>query len=222
MYNTSNKLIDIQSVDTNNLEILSNQIHNMGDVIPAFSSHDYELVHINRYISLGPYYRFVVYRHLLTLEYNPTPWITDNWTTIPPYIIKPIEANEPDIIEKNKAGYDTAYNIYLSAEIEYGTRGAHHASFLAEYNCIASYYVIQYIYENIDDTEIYIDSPTSKYEIINIRNANKIEGNAYIQIQIVAGSKETNRFSINIEGINHYIYYFDSILVNTDQLTYVF
>lgn len=222
MYNTSNNLIDVESIGAYNTDVLSTEIYNLDDNVEVISSHDYDSVYLSRYISIGSYYRFIVYRHVFTVEFNPTPWIPGNWRTIPPYVIKPFDANEPSIIEKNKQEYDIAYNLYTSAEIEYGHRGAYHAAFLAEYNCIASYYVINYLYENIDDTHIYIDSSTAKYEITSIHHANKVEGNAYIKIEIVVGSKETNRFTIMIDGVNHYLYYFDSILVNTDQLVHVF
>ena len=69
----SNELFDVLSDHQLEYVQLSNEIHLLKNEITPQHPHNYDNVHINRYISIGSYYRFVVYRHVLVVEFNAQP-----------------------------------------------------------------------------------------------------------------------------------------------------
>lgn len=177
---------------------------------------NYNKLYVNKYFALGQYWRIAVYRHTLLFEYNDNPKINTSWKPIQPYFVKPFNILDPKIVEKGTLLFEQSFKIYLDVKKEFSLIVAYKAGFLAEYNCAMSFFVMQYIIDNINDKEIYIDTEDSKYEIKKITNQNN--NNAYLYVDILIGKNETNKFEIIINDKMYSLYYFHAIMVDTPNL----
>lgn len=177
---------------------------------------NYDNLYVNRFFSLGKHWRIAIHRHTLMFEYNDNPDTHASWRPIQPYFVKPFEIVEPKIVEEGTTLFEQSFQTYLGVKNDFGLDVAYKAGFLAEYNSAMTFFVMQYIIDNIDTKEIYIDTEDSKYEIKKISKQNSY--NAYLHVDILIGKEETNRFEIIIDNQMYYLYYFHAIMVDTHHL----